>query len=162
VSAHLYLWLLQKDKGKVHPRTVHEGKGNPPNARLDERFGKKESSCLCQELLPEIFGLVILLPTPSRLLCCGRSLWECELKASWVELYFKNRNLLDDLNVGYSVMILTGKLYDRYRRTHIYSGAVIHFIFKLQPHPPLVMRHAFGARVRSPFMLQCGTSFLPF
>ena len=50
----------------------------------------------------------------------------------------------------------------RYRRTHVDSGAVVHFIFKTQPQSPLVMRHAFGARVCSLFLLQNGTSFLPF
>ena len=101
---------------------------------------------MCQELLTEHFGLVIFLPTPSRLLCCGRSLWERELTASLVELYFKNRNLLDDLNMGYSVTILTGELCGRYRRTHVYSGAVIHFTFKLQPPTP--SRHAACVRCK--------------
>lgn len=76
-----------------------------------------------------------------------------------MELHFKNRNFLADLSM---VTMLRGELRARYRLTHVYSGAVTHFTFKLQPHPPLVLRHAFGARVRSPFILQNGTSFLPF
>jgi hypothetical protein len=84
------------------------------------------------------------------------------MTASMVKLYFKNRNLLDDLNMGYSVRIFTRELRARSRRTDVDSGAVVHFTFKPQPQPPLVMRHAFGARVCSPFLLQNGTSFLPF
>jgi hypothetical protein len=84
------------------------------------------------------------------------------MTASMEELYFKNRNLLDDLNMGYSVKIFTGEFPARYRHTYVDSGAVVHFTFKPQPQPPLVMRHAFDARVCSPFLLQNGTSFLPF
>jgi len=41
-----------------------------------------------------------------------------------------------------------GGLGGRYRRTHVYSDAVIHFTFKLRPQLLLVMRHAACVRCK--------------